>query len=132
MIENMQQKTKCVEASATSRCKLLLKVSAVYKFPLFTFSQRRYAILYLDEPIEILRIFGGNFKPDAKLSLIQHDNTIASLFATLGFPKTNYKSDGYPSYAACLAVELRKHHQTQTYYVKVLMLVHRYVKPAYI
>lgn len=44
---------------------------------------------------------------------------MASLFSTLGFPKTNYKSDGFPPYAACLTVELRKHHQTQEYYVKV-------------
>ncbi|KAI6183199.1 putative effector protein [Aphelenchoides bicaudatus] len=52
-----------------------------------------------------------------------HDSTMASLFATLGFPKTNYKSDGFPPYSACLAIELRKHHQTQEYYVKLNYII---------
>jgi hypothetical protein len=58
--------------------------------------------------------------------LSAHDNTLASLFTTLGFPKTNYKSDGYPPYAACLAIELRKHRLTQQYYVKVSSKFLRY------
>lgn len=54
--------------------------------------------------------------------LSAHDNTLASLFSTLGFPKTNYKSEGYPPYASCLAIELRKRNQTQEYYVRVIII----------
>ncbi|KAI1723714.1 histidine phosphatase superfamily (branch 2) domain-containing protein [Ditylenchus destructor] len=35
-----------------------------------------------------------------------HDTTLAALFATFGFNKTNYDIDGYPHYSACVTVEL--------------------------
>ncbi|KAL3077375.1 hypothetical protein niasHT_035210 [Heterodera trifolii] len=50
-----------------------------------------------------------------------HDTTIAALFSALGFDKTNYDSDGYPHYSACVTVELwRSVSKGGEPYVKVL------------
>uniref|UniRef100_A0AC35ESI7 Acid phosphatase n=1 Tax=Panagrolaimus sp. PS1159 TaxID=55785 RepID=A0AC35ESI7_9BILA len=35
-----------------------------------------------------------------------HDTTLAGLFSTLGFKKTNYNEDGYPRYSSCVTIEL--------------------------
>nr|AVA09658.1 putative effector protein [Heterodera avenae] len=40
------------------------------------------------------------------LAYSAHDTTIASLFSTFGFRKTNYDLDGYPQYTSCVTVEL--------------------------
>uniref|UniRef100_A0AC34FI71 Acid phosphatase n=1 Tax=Panagrolaimus sp. ES5 TaxID=591445 RepID=A0AC34FI71_9BILA len=37
-----------------------------------------------------------------------HDTTLAGLFSTLGFSKTNYNEDGYPRYSSCVTAELWK------------------------
>ncbi|KAL3119117.1 hypothetical protein niasHT_003900 [Heterodera trifolii] len=40
------------------------------------------------------------------LAYSAHDTTLASLFSTLGFMKTNYDQDGLPHYTSCVTVEL--------------------------
>uniref|UniRef100_A0A183BM34 acid phosphatase n=1 Tax=Globodera pallida TaxID=36090 RepID=A0A183BM34_GLOPA len=49
-----------------------------------------------------------------------HDTTIAALFSTLGFSKTNYDVDGYPHYSACVTFELWRNATSLEPYVKVL------------
>uniref|UniRef100_A0A7E4WA92 acid phosphatase n=1 Tax=Panagrellus redivivus TaxID=6233 RepID=A0A7E4WA92_PANRE len=49
-----------------------------------------------------------------------HDTTIAALFATLGFSRTNYNEDGYPHYSSAVTVELWKNATTGKPYVKFL------------
>ncbi|KAI6232642.1 Histidine acid phosphatase family protein [Aphelenchoides fujianensis] len=51
-----------------------------------------------------------------------HDRSLAALFATFEFPETNWNSPGYPHYAACVLVELRRSAQTNDYFLKVLYM----------
>ncbi|KAI1727489.1 histidine phosphatase superfamily (branch 2) domain-containing protein [Ditylenchus destructor] len=48
-----------------------------------------------------------------------HDTTLAALFASFGFNKTNYDVDGFPHYSASVTVELWQRADDSTY-VKVL------------
>uniref|UniRef100_A0A915ETE4 acid phosphatase n=1 Tax=Ditylenchus dipsaci TaxID=166011 RepID=A0A915ETE4_9BILA len=48
-----------------------------------------------------------------------HDSTIAGLFATFGFNKTNYDKDGWPEYSACVTLELWQR-PDKSFYLKVL------------
>jgi hypothetical protein len=50
--------------------------------------------------------------------IFKHDTTLAALFGTFGFNKTNYDTDGYPHYSACVTIELWQK-PDKTYYVKV-------------
>ncbi|KAE9547666.1 hypothetical protein FO519_009122 [Halicephalobus sp. NKZ332] len=51
-----------------------------------------------------------------------HDTTIAALFSTLGFRKTNFNEDGYPRYTSCVTVEFwrRKGVDANKFYVKFI------------
>uniref|UniRef100_A0A7E4UR76 acid phosphatase n=1 Tax=Panagrellus redivivus TaxID=6233 RepID=A0A7E4UR76_PANRE len=51
-----------------------------------------------------------------------HDTSIAALFGTLGFSRTNYNEDGYPHYSSCVTVELWRNAKTGKPYVKFLYL----------
>jgi len=92
IIEHMQQKQECMEASVMGQGKEEIKHCA-------WMDHLKYYIYSA------------------------HDSTMASLFTTLGFPRTNYKSDGFPPYAACLTIALRKNHQKQEYYVKLNYII---------
>ncbi|KAI6181638.1 putative effector protein [Aphelenchoides besseyi] len=53
-----------------------------------------------------------------------HDSTLASyflasLFSAFGFAQTNHDVDGFPPYAACVSVELRRDRTSGEYFVKV-------------
>uniref|UniRef100_A0A914GSU3 Acid phosphatase n=1 Tax=Globodera rostochiensis TaxID=31243 RepID=A0A914GSU3_GLORO len=54
------------------------------------------------------------------LAYSAHDTTVASLFSTFGFQKTNYDVDGYPHYTACVTVELWRDKNIGQYSVNVL------------
>uniref|UniRef100_A0A914KST9 acid phosphatase n=1 Tax=Meloidogyne incognita TaxID=6306 RepID=A0A914KST9_MELIC len=47
-----------------------------------------------------------------------HDSTLAALFSTLGFPKTNYQEDGFPHYTTCITFELWANNSGGDPYIK--------------
>jgi len=61
----------------------------------------------------------GKYK-EGENHCFQHDSTIAALFSTFGFPKSNYDRDGLPPYSACVTVELwRRKSAGHEHFVKV-------------
>ncbi|KAI6232641.1 Acid phosphatase [Aphelenchoides fujianensis] len=50
-----------------------------------------------------------------------HDSTLAALFSAFGFAQTNHDIEGYPPYAACVTIELRRDRQSGRYFVDYIL-----------